>query len=70
MSLNRYTEKLENDLDELKSLCRHFLSILEIEEESDSGRKFRPTTINSCRAFDLEVIGHLLKEIKEKSKED
>ena len=49
----------------LTDKVKEFLSILDIVEESDSGRQFHPTTIQSCRCIDLERIGEILKSMKE-----
>ena len=49
---------------ELTHLVKEFLSILDIVEESDSGRQFHPNTIQSCRCMDLERIGEILKDMK------
>lgn len=52
--------------DDLKDLVRRMLAILDIEEESDNGIIFHPTTIRSCRAGDaaqLEVILERMKAI-------
>ena len=52
--------------DDLKTLVLRMFAILDIVEESDSGREFHPTTINSCRAGDaaqLEVIFERMKAI-------
>lgn len=48
----------------LSDLVKEFLSILDIVEESDSGREFRPTTIQSCRCMDLSRIGEILKDMR------
>ena len=52
--------------EDLKDLVRRMFAILDIEEESDSGRVFHPTYITSCRAGDaaqLEVIFERMKAI-------
>ena len=52
--------------EDLKDLVRRMFELLDIVEESDSGREFHPTTINSCRAGDaaqLEVILERMKAI-------
>ena len=48
----------------LSDLVKEFLSILDIVEESDNGRQFHPTTIQSCRCMDLSRIGELLNDMK------
>ena len=49
----------------LKKLVVEFLEILETVEESSSGRKFHPVTIESCRVMLTRRIGELLTEIKD-----
>ena len=51
--------------DKLKELVREFLAILSIEEESDSGRRFTPNYIASCRTVDMMRMSKLLSEMKE-----
>ena len=51
----------------LADLVRQFISILDITEESDSGRLFHPTNITSCRAGDLQKIGELIEELRRAS---
>jgi hypothetical protein len=46
-------------------LCREMIRILDIEEESDSGRSFHPTTINSCRTVDLLAMNAAISGIKD-----
>jgi len=48
----------------LDEAVKEFLDILETKEETDSGREFHPTTINSCRCMSLERIGELIQEMK------
>jgi len=55
--------QLRYELEDLKSLCSDFLSILNIVEESDSGRDFHPTRIISCRARDGVKINKILAHI-------
>ena len=53
--------------DSLADLVKQFISILDITEESDSGRLFHPTNITSCRAGDLQKIGELVEELRRAS---
>lgn len=48
----------------LTDLVKEFLSILDIVEESDSGRQFRPTYISSVRCMDGKRIGEILEDMK------
>ena len=50
---------------ELKELVKEFIEILETVEESESGRKFHPVSIESCRVLLTKRIGELLTEIKQ-----
>lgn len=58
--LATFTRKLERENNELRELVR----LLTLEEESDSGRRFHPTTISSCRCMDLDKIGKILEKYK------
>lgn len=52
--------------EDLQDLVRRMFAILDIVEESDSGREFKPTYVASCRAGDaaqLEVIFERMKAI-------
>ena len=52
--------------EDLKDLVRRMFAILDIVEESDGGREFKPTCITSCRAGDaaqLEVIFERMKAL-------
>jgi hypothetical protein len=55
--------RLRYELEDLKSLCSDFLGILNIVEESDSGREFHPTRITSCRVQDGMRINKILAHI-------
>jgi len=59
---------MSNDT-ELRQLVRDFFRILDIEEESDEGKIFRPTYISSCRVLDAEKLGNILERMKEIVKE-
>lgn len=51
-------EQAEKDLREL-------VKLLTIEEISDSGMRFYPTKIQSCRCMDLEKISMILDKYKQ-----
>jgi hypothetical protein len=64
-------EKFERALAELgeqhtklKEAAQGFLQLMDIQEESDSGRVFHPNTITSCRAHDLNQIRLFLDQMK------
>jgi hypothetical protein len=48
----------------LKPLVAELLALLEKTEETDEGRPFHPTTIQSCRALDAERLAQLMPKIK------
>jgi len=50
--------------DHIKSLVKEFIALLDIVEESDEGRLFRPNKISSCRAMDGDRMGKILVELK------
>jgi len=51
--------------EELNSLVKRLFKILDTVEVSDSGRKFRPTYITSCRILHTEELHVLLSRMKE-----
>jgi hypothetical protein len=54
--------------DRLADLTKQFIEILDITEESDSGRLFHPTNITSCRAGYLQKIGELFEALRRASR--
>ena len=60
---SKETYQLRYELEDLKSLCKEFLDILNIVEVSDSEREFHPTRINSCRVHDAVRINKILAHI-------
>ena len=57
-------QSLTEQRDRLADLTKQFIKILDITEESDSGRSFHPTNITSCRAGDLHKIGELVEALR------
>ena len=57
-------ENIQVEVDELKELVSKFIAILDITEESDSGRLFHPTQITSCRSGDLQKIVELIEAMR------
>lgn len=55
---------------DLASLVRDFFTVMDIEEESDNGVKFKPTHITSCRTFEIEKLNKILPKMRELSKEE
>lgn len=52
-----------SDQIELEEL-RELVNLITIQEMSDSGRIFYPTSIDSCRCMDLEKIGQILEKYR------
>lgn len=51
--------------EEARAGVKRLFELLETKEESDSGRVFHPTTINSCRALVVNELRDLLPSLKE-----
>jgi hypothetical protein len=45
-------------------LWREFIRLLEIREESDSGREFSPNRIHSCRVMDGQQMNDIIAAAK------
>ena len=45
-------------------LVKELFRLLDITEETDDGRVFRPNRISSCRALDAEKLDQVLVELK------
>ena len=58
-----------NTEEELKALVRDFFAVLDIAEESDSGRVYHPTYISSSRTMDAIKLDKILQRMKELAKE-
>lgn len=58
-------EELQKENDEFKNLLYQVFEILNIEEESDSGRRFRPNNISSCRAMDGQRLAKIFSRLEE-----
>jgi hypothetical protein len=54
---------------ELALLNQSFISLLEKEEESDSGKSFKPNQICSSRALDSIALNKILVRMKKLSNE-
>lgn len=50
--------------EQLSTLVRRLFNLLDIEEESDSGRTFRPNYISSCRVQDTAEMEVLIERMK------
>ena len=51
-------------MNNLEDLVQEFLYLLNIAEESDSGRRFFPNRVTSCRVMDGERMNQLLTEMQ------
>jgi len=67
ISKEEYDRAIEQR-DRLADLIKQFIYILDITEESDSGRLFHPTNITSCRAGDLQKAGELVEALRRASR--
>jgi hypothetical protein len=50
---------------ELQTLVAELFTMLETQEESDSGRVFHPTTLTSCRSHHIKRLAEILPRMKE-----
>jgi hypothetical protein len=50
----------------LEELVEEFISYLDYQEESDSGRVFNPITIGSCRVLMSQPLDMVLTKLREK----
>lgn len=69
--LNPYEEGLAIDLakandriEELETLIKELFRLLDITEQTDEGRVFRPNRIVSYRALDAEKLEKVLSDLK------
>lgn len=65
MNYDEHYFKLWNEYIDLKTLVVKLLYYLDIIEESDEGKTFRPNYIASCRALDAKRMNEILTELKE-----
>lgn len=45
-------------------LLRALFELLDTVEETDDGKKFRPTVIRSCRSDHVEKLDHIMSQLK------
>jgi len=64
MSANQ-NAKLLTEVNKLTTLWQQFISIMNIVEESDSGKEFRPNRIQSCRVLDAQKMSDIIEEAKQ-----
>ena len=55
---------LKSKCDQYDVLVKELFMLLDITEESDEGRVFRPNQISSCRAMDAERLDSILVALK------
>ncbi|MHA1789191.1 MAG: hypothetical protein ACTSXT_08185 [Candidatus Helarchaeota archaeon] len=63
--MDTYLEHKEKEIERLRGYWKEFFSILDIVEESDSGRKFRPVYISSCRVLESKKIREIFDNVRE-----
>lgn len=59
-----YIEELEKRNASLESLIKELFRLLDITEQTDEGRLFRPNRIYSRRALDAEKLEKVLSDLK------
>ena len=55
---------LKSKCDQYDVLVKELFRLLDITEETDDGRVFRPNRISSCRALDAEKLQKVLVALK------
>jgi quinolinate synthase len=55
---------LKSKCDQYDVLVKELFMLLDITEETDDGRVFRPNQISSCRAMDAERLDKVLTALK------
>jgi hypothetical protein len=55
---------LKSKCDQYDVLVKELFMLLDITEETDDGRVFRPNQISSCRAVDAERLNSILVSLK------
>ena len=56
--------ELQARAEKSEKLWKEFITLMEITEESDSGYKFNPNKISSCRAMDGKRLNEILVEAR------
>lgn len=54
----------------LHELVLEFMQFMDKEEESDSGTRFHPNVISSCRCMDAPKMSDLLQRMKAQASKD
>ena len=60
---------LKSKIDQYEVLLTEMFRILDCIEETEEGRKFRPTHISSCRAVDAEKLENIFIMLKHTMKD-
>ena len=55
---------------EAVELWRRFIRLLDVEEETDSGRAFHPNKISSCRSLDANELEQIINQAKQLTNPD
>jgi len=66
---NPYYTPADRQYKDLAEAVRQFFAMLEIVEESDSGREFHPISIGNSRVMLQEPMENILAQMKEMSRE-
>jgi len=71
VSEDQFQEYIDNKLvttkeETLEELVSDFFDILDIEEETDNGKRFKPNYISSCRVFDAHKLENILGKMKQR----
>lgn len=53
-----------SELEFLQTSITEILKILKTTEQTDDGREFHPTTIQSCRVLDAEKLQNIFRELE------
>jgi len=54
----------DKDKDRVVEIATELMKILSTKEESNNGREFHPTTINSCRVMHTDRLSKILPELE------
>lgn len=66
---NAYYTPADKQYEDLAAAVRQFFAMLDIVEESDSGRVFRPIYLSNSRVMLQEPMENILRQMKEMSSE-
>lgn len=66
---NAYYTPADRQYKDLAEAVRQFFAMLDIVEESDSGREFHPIYISNCRVMLQQPMENILKQMKDMSRD-